>query len=201
VCVLPEFFEKTTTSFSYGRELCLTSDDRPALRTDTAHVDTVHQRSWTNQEEVDPSSTALADERRLHESARDSRRVDRYRSSDLRARNRARERGWHRIPWTGCLLVPKAARSQDRSQSQVVQLATCFLGVLATVTRVRPRGQRVDDHLETGRESYSSGSMGVTVSSDWRRSTSSSSASAVRSRSPLTSWPHVNVCTSRLSGC
>jgi hypothetical protein len=44
---------------------------------------------------------------------------------------------------TGCLLVPKAARSQDRSQSQVVSCATRFLGVLATVTRVRPRGERV----------------------------------------------------------
>ena len=79
------------------------------------------------------------------ESALDSRSVDRYRNPDLRARNRARDRGWHRIPWTGCLLVPKAARSQDRSQSQVVPSATRFLGVLATVTRVRPRGQRVDD--------------------------------------------------------
>ena len=43
------------------------------------------------------------------------------------------------------LLVPKAARSQDRSQSQVVPSATRFLGVLVTVPRVRPRGQRVDD--------------------------------------------------------
>lgn len=123
----------------------LASDDRPALRTDTAHLDTVYRRSWTHPEEVDLSSTALADERRLHESALDSRSVDRYCNPDLRARNRARDRGWHRIPWTGCLLVPKAARSQDRSQSQVVPCATRFLGVLATVTRVRPRGQRVDD--------------------------------------------------------
>src|SRR4029453_675779 len=79
-------------------------------------------------------STALADERRLHESALDGRSIDRCRNPDLRARNRARDRGWHRIPWTSCLLVAEAARSQDRSQSQVVPCATRFLGVLATVT-------------------------------------------------------------------
>jgi hypothetical protein len=120
--------------------------NRPALRTDTTHVHTVDRRSWTNPEEVDSSSTALADERRLHESALVRRSIDRYRDPDLRARNRARDRGWHRIPWTGCLLVPKAARSQDRSQSQIgSRFTTRFLGVLATITRVRPRGQRVDD--------------------------------------------------------
>jgi len=46
-----------------------------------------------------------------------------------------------------------------------------------------------------GEDGYSSGSTGVTVSSDSRRSTSSRSASAVWSRSPSTSWPHVKVCT------
>src|SRR6476619_2382287 len=59
----------------------------------------------------------------------------------------------------------------------------------------------VDPHLKSGRHwqvareepeaLYSSGSVGWAVSSDVRRSTSSSSASAVCSRAPSTSWPHV----------
>jgi len=109
-------------------------------------------RSWTNAEEVHSPSTALADERRLHESALDSRSVDRCRDPDLRARNRARDRGWHRIPWTGCLLVPEAARSQDRSQSQVTPVGDPLPWGSNDVTRVRPRGRRVDDRLMEGRQ-------------------------------------------------
>jgi hypothetical protein len=45
------------------------------------------------------------------------------------------------------------------------------------------------------RDGYSSGSVGCAVSSDVRRSTSSFSASAVCSRAPSTSWPHVKVWT------
>ena len=47
------------------------------------------------------------------------------------------------IPWTGCRLAPEAARSQDRSQSQVVPFATRFLGVLAMVTRSDPEGSEL----------------------------------------------------------
>jgi hypothetical protein len=61
---------------------------------------------------------------------------------------------------------------------------------------VDPRSLRVKS-----RRRHSSGSVGCAVSSDVRRSTSSSSASAVCNRAPSTSWPHVKVWTWRLSGC
>jgi hypothetical protein len=139
-----EFFERRRLPSATGTNDSLTVD-RPALRTDTTHVHTVGRRSWTNPEAVDSSSTALADERRLHESALDRRSIDRYRDPDLRARNRARDRDWHCIPWTGCLLVPKAARSQDRSQSQIVPVHDPLPRGSRHGNRLRPRGQRVDD--------------------------------------------------------
>ena len=103
------------------------------------------------------------------------------------------------FPWTGCLLYRRAARSQDRSRSQVVPFATRFLGGSRHGNPVRPRGSELMTAWQRSRDGYSSGSTGVTVSSDWRRSTSSRSASAVCRRPRLTSLPHVKVCTSRLS--